>query len=283
MAERIVHKSITTHRTIEVGRRSVHCLISLPPDDVATQSAAVQLCPGLVSGHAIFSRYAPILNQHGYPTVVIEHGHPSPDNHEDVLRVSQDLLDGTFGICVDELSLATHSLGTRNAVQALVGDAANDVRAHTHSLIEIAPVGYGGVQFVRGAVKTLMHEFRSRPDQKSVRSLAQDGFWYSVRAGVTLRDQIHEARACDLVEATQKLISYGIGVGAVLYTQDHLIDFHTVRRGLQIAGVQWIEQVEADHNGVLFKPQETFDAAMAIKYGIDHEKKCNDTQRKPYA
>lgn len=258
---------------LRAGRHAVNCLVGMPPEGVAINPVAVQLVPGLASGHAIFAEYGRKLNQQGYATVVTEHEKPGVDNHADIREVTRRLLSGDFGVDPKMISYATHSFGTYDMVVGLSSDDAADIRAVTHNGILVAPVGFGGVQSIGGGAQTVTREFLHRPHERRVRKVAMDSVWYSMRAGVRLGPLIREARRCNLIERTQSLIEQGIGIGAILYTHDHLIHYHEVSAGLAIAGVQDIASIEADHNGILFQAEQTLRAGLEIRDSI--EKKRN--------
>lgn len=277
MSERRAIRPEVLRHTVRVGRRTVECAIGLPPDTIEPQPTVVQLSPGLVSGHAIFEAYAPILNNAGYPTVVIRHDRPSLDSHHDVVGVTHEILSGSLPLgdsLAEAVTYATHSLGTRNAIVGVANDDGERLGAGVKHIIAYAPVGYGGVQSAGGALQTLLNEAWHRPSAAHIRSISIDAFRYSLGASFSLRDLIREAKQCQLHDETKALIGRGIGIGAVVFRDDHLVRAGPAKQGLSQAGVVAIQEIPGDHNSILFSPERAAQAGFMVRDTLNAQKRA---------
>lgn len=263
------------HRTIEYGKRAIQCALGkLASED--QNGRTVLLVPGLASGTSVFGPFARELNYLGYQTCVMGHDTVDQDCPEDIMRVSELLLDNKLDLEVGcgDLTIAAHSLGAIHAVQGLARNT--EIARSLRYLTLAAPAGYGGVQGFGGAATSVLSEVSIRPGSAEIRYLTVDALKYALSASVRLGGLVRTARRTSVISETQQLIQGGMEVLALLYEHDKLIDPQYSEKGLQQAGVQTICSVsgsEMGHNAHLFHPEEVVKTAMVAIDELE-ERRC---------
>lgn len=254
-----------SHRTLTLGERTVRCALGGPDDDSRMNGRTVLLVPGLTSGTSIFGPFAHELHKRGYKTVAMSHDRVDQDCATDVMEVAERIITGELGD--DEgthLSIAAHSLGAILTVKGLAERP--DIEEYIHTLTLAAPAGYGGVQFLRGAVESVLFELSHRPSTQEVRHTIQDALRYSLAANIQLRDRINEARHTTIIPETQELLAKGLPIMALTYPNDRLIHHGALIEGLEQAGVPVVKTVQPPsylgHNAHLYFPEKVVAIAM---------------------
>lgn len=155
------------------------------------------------------------------------------------------------------MSIAAHSLGAILTVRGLTERP--DIEEYIHSLTLAAPAGFGGVQFLRGAVESILFELSHRPSTEEIRHTVRDALRYSIAANIRLRDRINEARHTTIIPETRELLEKGLPIMALAYPNDRLIHHDPLVEGLTQAGVPVIKTVQPPtylgHNAHLYYPE----------------------------